>query len=325
MVVLVDVDVKENKDLKQKYGVKVLPTFVVVDDDGAVIDAWMGYGQPEGWGEQLQQATADPAPVTEKRARFARRPDVATGRCLARVAEARGDLKRAVALLDTLAILDPEGAAAHRTHAVGTMSWGLGRGLFQPDEVFATARKVLDDPHHTPQQVLDITSQLQNVADRTGDNSPLVPFLEAAMRESAGSDDPQVVAQRRDLAPAHALLVEKDTAKAVRLKRAAMPEGWEQDSRWLNDYAWWCAQNGLDLAAAEELAARAAGMVDDPKEKSNILDTLAEVQFRAGKAADALATERQALELQPDSDYLKKQVSRFAEAAGDQPAAGSSE
>jgi len=324
-VVPVDVDAKANRDLTEKYGVRALPTFVMVGGDGAVIDAWVGYGGPEAWGESLTQATADRAPVVEKRARFARRPDVATGRCLARVAEARGDLKRAVALLDTLAILDPDGAAAHRARAVGIMSWGLGMGLFQPDEVFATARKVLDDPHHTPQQILDITGQLQDVAARAGDSSLLVPFLEAAMRETAGSDDPQVVARRQDLAPAHALLVEKDAAKAVRLKRASLPEGWEQDSSQLNGYAWWCAQNGVDLAAAEELAARAAGMTDDPKEKANILDTLAEVQFRAGKAADALATERRALELQPDSDYLKKQVSRFAEAAGDQPAAGGSE
>ena len=75
-----------------------------------------------------------------------------------------------------------------------------------------------------------------------------------------------------------------------------------------NDLAWLCARAGERLDEAHELA-RAA--VDASPENGAFLDTLAEVQFRRGHAAEAAALEEKALSLSPESEFMREQLQRF--------------
>ena len=85
-------------------------------------------------------------------------------------------------------------------------------------------------------------------------------------------------------------------------------EQYPEDVELLNSYAWTCAEKGWDLEKALGLAEKAARLSgDDP----NILDTVAEVQFKLGRAVEAAATIRKALERRPGDEYLQKQLERF--------------
>ncbi len=83
----------------------------------------------------------------------------------------------------------------------------------------------------------------------------------------------------------------------------------DRDAGLLNGLAWSCAIHGLSLPDALKAAERAAAI--EPK-SADILDTLAEVQFRMGDAAKALATGRRALALDSKNPYLIGQVERFS-------------
>lgn len=80
------------------------------------------------------------------------------------------------------------------------------------------------------------------------------------------------------------------------------------DAGTLNALAWFCATNDLYLEASLEAAMRAAAL--EPSD-SNILDTLAEVYFRAGRVEEAIATGQRALDLLPGDRYLTEQLERF--------------
>lgn len=82
----------------------------------------------------------------------------------------------------------------------------------------------------------------------------------------------------------------------------------EQDASLLNGLAWSCATNGIFLDEAREAAERAVRM--EPR-NVDILDTLAETYFRSGDAAKAIETESRAATIDPKSQYLKDQISRF--------------
>jgi uncharacterized Ntn-hydrolase superfamily protein len=109
--------------------------------------------------------------------------------------------------------------------------------------------------------------------------------------ESAGRPDLAKVERER----VHELLVEV-------LKRG------DRDAGLLNGLAWNLAVNDLHLADALNAAERAAAL--EPK-SADILDTLAEVHFRMGSTAKALAVARRAVLLDPKNPYLKGQVERF--------------
>ena len=91
----------------------------------------------------------------------------------------------------------------------------------------------------------------------------------------------------------------------------------EKDGSLLNGLAWACAEHDLHLPDALKAAERAALL--EPK-STDILDTLAEVHFRMGHAAQALAIEKRAAALDPKNPYLQSQVARFGD--GVAPAAG---
>jgi uncharacterized Ntn-hydrolase superfamily protein len=76
----------------------------------------------------------------------------------------------------------------------------------------------------------------------------------------------------------------------------------------LNALAWYTATADAFLPEALAAAHRAAAL--DP-ENTEILDTLAECQFRTGDVAGALATIQKALDANPDDAYLKSQKKRF--------------
>ncbi len=76
----------------------------------------------------------------------------------------------------------------------------------------------------------------------------------------------------------------------------------------LNALAWFTATHDIYLEQALEAAERAVKL--EPSD-SNILDTLAEVQFRMGKVKTAIKTMKKALEISPEDAYLKSQLERF--------------
>ncbi|MBW3599609.1 MAG: hypothetical protein KY475_20345 [Planctomycetes bacterium] len=75
-----------------------------------------------------------------------------------------------------------------------------------------------------------------------------------------------------------------------------------------NNLAWLAARCDREPDAALEHAQRAVELSPD---KASYLDTLAEVHFRRGDAAEAARLARRCIELEPDNDFFREQLDRF--------------
>jgi uncharacterized Ntn-hydrolase superfamily protein len=82
----------------------------------------------------------------------------------------------------------------------------------------------------------------------------------------------------------------------------------DADAGSLNALAWYCATSDMYLEESLDAARRAADM--EP-ENTGILDTLAEVLFRLGRAKEAIEVIDRAIAIDPDDDYLQGQRKRF--------------
>jgi uncharacterized Ntn-hydrolase superfamily protein len=82
----------------------------------------------------------------------------------------------------------------------------------------------------------------------------------------------------------------------------------EKDASLLNGLAWACATHDIYLADAVNAAERAVQL--DPR-NVDVLDTLAEAYFRAGRAEKAIEVESRAAAIDTKSVYLKDQIERF--------------
>lgn len=82
----------------------------------------------------------------------------------------------------------------------------------------------------------------------------------------------------------------------------------DADAGSLNALAWYCATADIYLEESLEAARRA---VEAEPENTGILDTLAEVLFRLGRADEAIEVIERAIAIDPEDEYLQGQLARF--------------
>lgn len=85
----------------------------------------------------------------------------------------------------------------------------------------------------------------------------------------------------------------------------------ERDPQTLNAFAWTLAERGLEPETAVELAMEAHMLAPDDM---NIVDTLAEALYAAGRYAEAVTWEAEALRREPGSEWFRDQLAKFTEA-----------
>lgn len=82
----------------------------------------------------------------------------------------------------------------------------------------------------------------------------------------------------------------------------------ERDPQMLNNFAWALAERGLQPQRAVELAFEAHSLAP---EDMNIVDTLAEALYAAGRYAEAVTWEQEALGREPGNEWFREQLAKF--------------
>ena len=202
-------------------------------------------------------------------------------------------------------------ASGYTEQILTNMYYGAQSKVFTFAEVAQEADLAMAVPEATPTQKVELALMLREMAGAAGDPSLAVPYIPAALAASQGSTDEELAGRRLRLEVDHALLVEKDTDKAVALRKRTLPEGWQEDPDQLNSFAWWCFENKINLDEAADLAKRGVELAADDGQRANILDTAAEVCAARGDCGEAVALIKRAVELAPDRQYFKDQLARF--------------
>jgi thiol-disulfide isomerase/thioredoxin len=308
-VVLFKIDAEKGAgiELASTHKVDGYPTYVLMNADGATLDRWSGYGK-DYFLEMSSGAFSDLTTIDEKRARFHEHPNASDAAKLARYHETRGDHREAVELFAKAQEL---GDTNYSFQIFQATAYGVGDepGAFHVDDARKAADAVLAVPGQEADHIVttyEMMKWLEGRADRKG---LATPYLADAMKAAEGHEG--LARAREKLAIDHAVRIEKNGDKAFELKLASMKDGWRDDAGGLNAMAWWCFENEVKLDEAEELARRGVELAEAPGDKANILDTLAEICNARGNCPEAVVYMRQAVELNPQREYFKKQLERF--------------
>ncbi|MDP6528975.1 MAG: hypothetical protein QGI43_04740 [Gemmatimonadota bacterium] len=314
----VDAEKGEGVDLAARYGVSGFPTFVLMNAEGAAIDVWAGYGDADGFTERLASATADLATIDEKRVRFGENPTGAGAVSLARIEESQGKYEAAIALYLKAIEMESREDVKREDDILRCRIYHLmENGEGTQEEIAAAADAVVASEKATPTDLLRVSSIIRWAEGVLGDEDFATPYIKAAVEGAEGSEDESVAQQVLALRPDYELRVNGDAEAALRHKRVLLEEGWRDDARELNSFAWWCFENGVNLEEAEELATRGVELSSEGSARGHILDTLAEIQNARGRPVEALATMRVARKEDPENEHYKGQETRFAELAGE--------
>jgi thioredoxin 1 len=312
-IVLLKLDAEKGEGAKLAlgYDVRGYPSFVMTNAGGEVIDRWRGYESTAEWIATLDHALADLTTLEEKQARFAADPNLEDAKTLARAADNTGDYQSAVEYYRSAKSFDAVHASVYDMKIFHAMAWGSKQHLYNLDQITAAADDVINDEERQVEDVMMVAYVMKKVATGFGQPARMVPYLKEALVVSEGSSDEYVREVRRELEVEKALYIDQDKEKAHALKREHMPEGWQESSQELNNFAWWCFQNNVNLEEAETLARKGVELAEDEKERANVLDTVAEICNARGNCYEAVSLIQNAIELNPESEYLRKQLDKF--------------
>jgi tetratricopeptide (TPR) repeat protein len=284
---------------------------MVADGNGTPVDFWDGYKSPADFCANVQQALADPTTVDAKAARLAAKPTAADAAHLARIRSSQFKLDESLTLYRQAQELDPGTTRANDILDVTARGYFRGKGSFDAAAMQKAADAVVAGGNLTPSRWIEVAEMMSAVGQRSQDPTVAVPTIKAAVAATADLTDPELIAERKPLLVDHALYVEKDTPKAVQLKRESMPADWMQTPKQLNSFGRWCYDNKVNLEEAETLTRKGVELASAGREKASLLGTTADLCSARGQWQEAVSFAEQAVKEDPQSARYPQQVERL--------------
>jgi tetratricopeptide (TPR) repeat protein len=312
-VVLLRVDAEKGTgvDVARTHDVSAYPTFILANSEGEMIDRWMGFEKAKGFDWALNAALEDPTTFNEKLARFRASPNEIDAMRIGAIRMGEGLFAEAVGYFRRADDLSSGEDVAADLRVFEALSRGVVAKLYDASDLTAQADAIIADEACTSMDRMRVMSGMQKAAYYTGEKNAHLPYLKAAYEQSEGDADEYVQSKRKGLEADYLLHVKNQPKQALEAKRAAMPEGWNDNANQLNNFAWWCFENNLELDKAEKLARRGVELAEAGTMKANILDTLAEICNLSGNCGDAVEYMHLAVVEAPENEYFQKQLDRF--------------
>jgi thioredoxin-related protein len=314
----IDATKGEGVDLAKMYSIDeyAVPTFILANSHGEVMDRWSGYHGEEYFTKHLTAAMENPITVKERMVRFQDHPNEIDARKLGEIRYFEGYLAEAVAFYRRAQALNPSSETHYDLMILNAMGKASHDQLFAYADVKKQADIAVASSDIKPKHLLKVAGMMNKVAKDAGDLAYFTPYLKQAIERTKGIEDEDVQKGRANLMPEYALLVKKNERKAVTLKKElfaqyAEPKDWLENANLLNNFAWWCFEMEINLDEAEQFARKGIELAEAGRQKGNILDTLAEICNMKGDCGEAVDYIRLAVAEDPEYDYFQKQLVRF--------------
>lgn len=308
----VDAEKGEGVDLAERYSVSGYPTWILTNAQGDPLDRWAGYGGPDHFTTALQAGLDDPTTVEQKIVRYEEQATLQDAEKIARILSGSGNFERGIEFYHNAAELDENSDYAYEIFETSVQA--CRKDVFELEVVTEAAQAALASEQVSPSN----KGMIYYYAHWLGGKKELadyeLQFLAPAYEAVRLSEDEEVQGMATDLSIEHAMRVEEDLPKAVELKFASMPEGWQEDPQQLNAYAWWCFENQIDLERGETLALEAVASLEAGPDRAAILDTAAELCRSLGKREQALTLLEQASEEDPASEEYRTKLKDWRQA-----------
>jgi thioredoxin-related protein len=310
----VDAEAGEGIDIARTYQVAAYPSFVLMNSDGEMMDFWMGFYKSSEFTESMEEALSDPTTVAQKLDRFRENPTATDALKLGDLRQYQGMSAEAVAYYQRAQVLDPSSDVNYDLRIFGAMARGSWGQLYTTEAVSHQADAVFAS-NPEPSAMLEVLYSMKKMAHKTEQPALWHPYLKQTVEAAPQfANDEKYAHKVAWYKPDYALHIEKDAEKAIQYRKDVMPEDWLHNANELNNFAWWCFENDLNLEEADAMARRGIELAEAGKQKANILDTLAEICNAREDCEHAVEYIRMAVAEAPEEEYFQKQLVRFEEA-----------
>lgn len=303
----------------ETLGIDGFPTFVVLDAKAREIDRFSGYGDPQGWADELSQVLSDPTTIEEKEKRFAAAPSVALAERLGDWSVSRREYEEAIARYRAGQKLDPRTIHTFwkRILRTGLRAFDYEAAGFDRARLVSIAGEPFAMPAPDSGTLLSAASELAEMPE-SFDTDVVGPAIQRVLAATEQTTDPAQRRQRARLLVIKAIRFDHDPAAAVAARRDSMAEGWQDDPFAINEFSWWCFEREVNTDEAYQLATRALGLLPAQTpgaRRAMVLDTAAELALRRNDRAKAIELWTQAKRADPESEHYSGRLTAAQESA----------
>lgn len=314
---------KGGKDMAEKFNVRGYPTFVLANQNLQPIKRWWGY-EKTSFSNDLNDGLADPVTLDERMVRFKKGASLKDAVVLAEAFESSSQPEDALKYFQAAEKLNDQDTTHYYGFDVFRIKHQLYGGKDKKvtfEELDQTARALLKSGKLTDDQPVFVGNQLFRAARDEQKKDDIAFYIQAVLK-NAGKDDGRT---RAEFGALKSVYIDNDVPAAIAQANQFFGEGWKEDPEKLNEFAWWCFENRVNMEQGRDLAAKAVSMLEASPDRANTLDTQAELENALGNPLKAMQLMEKAVQDDPRTSH-KKQLERFRKlaqkdtgASGNQP------
>jgi hypothetical protein len=296
-------------ELKEEYRIgTTYPVFLLMKDGEEIVKRWTGYSTASAFISTLKAALSDLSSIDERLARFKASPSFDDARALAKYYADAFEYIRAIEFYRYADSLCGRPGTFDYDIFMNTAN-AVWNDKMPFDSLMPVADKVIEAKRRNTAhitKVAEITARVARKAGRTGDISK---YLEAAIDATAGN--PKHSESHQLILAEYALYVDLDTTEALRIKKASMGDGWENERDKFFAFAKWCLERKINLEEAEMYARRTINLVYPGRIRAMVLSKTAEICEARGKISEAIGLVEMAIEQEPDNRFYPNQLEKL--------------
>jgi tetratricopeptide (TPR) repeat protein len=304
----IDGEQADGPALLKQYSVPGYPTFILMNAKGQTLSRWSGYDRTQ-WLASTDQTLKDPTTMDVKVARFQKAPTERDALTIARYQDSKGQYALAIDHYKKAAELSG-GKSTYGSEIFDATFTGFEDKTFTVDDV-VTSANALFAAAKDPGELLVPARMMTYAGSESGKPEIAVPFVKTAIERTENVTDADALKQRKRLLPDYALIVLKDTDKAISYKKESLGEGWTDRPSDLNNFAWWCFENKINTDEAYAMATRGSQLAKPGPDRAQILDTMAELCNVKNDCNGAVKLIQQAIQDDPKNRHYGEQLKRF--------------
>jgi len=280
------------------------PVFILANSDAEVIARWTGYTGSGRFINSLSKAKSELTTVTARIVRFKANPTFSDAIFLAEYSTDARDYLEAVAYYRECGELSRRDYSYDIFKNTANAIWNdLGRF----DDVFPAADAVLTAKPANATNIIWTAKSMARLARRKHQTGKIAKYLSAGVEAARQSQNQRDAQNLVDLEADYTLYADRDTSTALNIKRSSLGDGWANKPDQYYDFSKWCAERRINLQEAEYYARKAIKFAQGDEFRAQVLDTLAEIVYAKGEAAEAISIMEEVIQLNPEEEsYFEK-------------------
>jgi len=307
----------EGIELSKKFTIGIyFPVFFLLDSRGEIIKRWTGYTGAGRFISALNDALSDQTTVDERLARYKAKPTFDDALYFANYYTDIWDYIKANDYYRQARKLSGSNPSKYAFEIFQNTANAVWQDTLEFPAVLPIADSVLTLQSNNADILVKAAQIMTRLARKKETTGQIKKYLQAAIDITANRQDVKTQKDNALLKSEYALYVDKDTVKAIGIKKSTMPANWEKSPEEFYTFAKWCLERKINLEQAERFTRQAVQMASPGEFKGKVLSTLASICDARGNHQEAIKQIKLAIAEDPKNSSYSDLLEEFQSGSG---------